>query len=85
MHIGGSKPPPYRDHYRFKQFSTPPPIVLSFRTMLSAAELGAGVRPCSMVEQSDACECHSHAVLVAGHDNMVVTDRSTRLCDVHNA
>ena len=32
-----------------------------------------------MVEQSYACEGHSDAVLVAGHDDMIVTDAATSL------
>ena len=37
------------------------------------------------MEQSYAGERHSHAVLVAGLDNVVVADRAARLCDVLNA
>ena len=38
-----------------------------------------------MVEKSDSRKCHCHIVLVAGHDNMIVTDRSARLRDILNA
>ena len=34
-----------------------------------------------MMEQSYACKCHGDAVLVAGHNNMVVTDRAASLCN----
>ena len=37
-----------------------------------------------MVEQSYAGECHSDAVLVASHDDMVVADAATCLSDVLN-
>ena len=37
-----------------------------------------------MVEQSDACECHSNVVLVACHDDMVVTDGSAGFGNVLN-
>ena len=34
-----------------------------------------------MVEQSHARECHGNAVLVAGHDDMVVANRAASLSD----
>ena len=34
-----------------------------------------------MVEQSYACKRHGNAVLVAGHDDMIVADRATSLSD----
>ena len=34
-----------------------------------------------MVEQSYACKRHGNAVLVAGHDDMIVADRATSLGD----
>ena len=34
-----------------------------------------------MVEQPDASECHGDAVLVAGHDDVVVADAAAGLCD----
>ena len=38
-----------------------------------------------MVEQTDTCEGHSHAVLVTALDDSVVSDGSARLCDVLDA
>ena len=38
-----------------------------------------------MVEQSDSRECHCHVVLVACHDDMVVTDGTAGFSDVLNA
>ena len=38
-----------------------------------------------MVEQSYACECHCNAVLVAGHDDVVVADAAACLGNVLNA
>ena len=38
-----------------------------------------------MVEKTDSRECHCDIVLVAGIDNIVITDRSTRLCNVFYA
>ena len=39
-----------------------------------------------MVEQSHACEGHSDAVFVAGHDDMIIADRATSLGDkLHTA
>ena len=38
-----------------------------------------------MVEQSHVCEGHDHIVLVAGLDDVVVTDTATRLCDILHA
>ena len=35
-----------------------------------------------MVEQTNTGECHRHSVLIADFDHVVVTDRSTRLCDI---
>ena len=32
-----------------------------------------------MMEQSYACECHSDAILVAGHDDMIVAYRAACL------
>ena len=32
-----------------------------------------------MMEQSYACECHSDAILVAGHDDMIVEYRASSL------
>ena len=37
-----------------------------------------------MVEQTDASEGHGNAVLVAGIDNMIVTNATTSLCNVLN-
>ena len=37
------------------------------------------------MEKSDACECHSHVILVASHDDMIVTDGSAGLSDILNA
>ena len=37
------------------------------------------------MEQTDACECHRHSVLIADFDHIVVTDRSARLCDIFYA
>lgn len=31
------------------------------------------------MEQTDACECHCHLILVASRNNMVVTDTATSL------
>ena len=33
------------------------------------------------MEQSHASECHSDAVLVAGHDDMIVAYRAASLCN----
>ena len=38
-----------------------------------------------MVEQSYSCEAHCHAVFVACLDNIVIADRTTRLCDILDA
>lgn len=38
-----------------------------------------------VVEETDSCKCHCDIVLVAGLDNVVVTDRAARLCDILNA
>ena len=38
-----------------------------------------------VVEKSDSCECHSNIVLVAGFDNIIVTDRTAGLCNILNA
>ena len=38
----------------------------------------------SVVEQSYTGERHCYTVLVAGVDNIVVTDRATGLCDIFN-
>ena len=35
-----------------------------------------------MVEQTNTGECHRHSVFIAHIDHIVVTDRSTRLCDI---
>ena len=35
-----------------------------------------------MMEQSNACECHCDAVLVASHDDVVVADAATGLCNI---
>ena len=35
-----------------------------------------------MVEQTNTGECHRHSVFVAHIDHVVVTDISTRLCDI---
>ena len=34
------------------------------------------------MEQTDTGECHRHSVFIAHIDHVVVTDRSTRLCDI---
>ena len=38
-----------------------------------------------MVEQSYSCEAHCHAVFVTCLDNIVIADRTTRLCDILDA
>ena len=38
-----------------------------------------------MVEQADAGECHGNTVLVASFDNMVVTYRTSGLCNIFYA
>ena len=38
-----------------------------------------------MVEQSHSCECHGDAVLVACHDDVIVTDRAAGFSDILNA
>ena len=39
-----------------------------------------------MVEQSHASKCHRNAVLVTGHDDMIVADAATSLGDeLHTA
>ena len=35
-----------------------------------------------MMEQANACECHCHIVLVACTDNMIISYRTSRLCDI---
>ena len=35
-----------------------------------------------MVGQTNTGECHRHSVFIAHIDHIVVTDRSTRLCDI---
>ena len=37
-----------------------------------------------MVEQTDSCKRHYHVVFVAGCDDILITNRSARLCDVLN-
>lgn len=59
-------------------------IALNKKSSRSAA-FGSFVSFVSVVEKSDACECHCDVVLVAGLDNVVVTDRTARLCNVLNA
>ena len=35
-----------------------------------------------MMEEADACECHSDAVLIASLDDIVIANRTTSLCNV---
>lgn len=35
-----------------------------------------------MMEQADSCEAHCHIVLVASLDDMVIADRTARLCHI---
>ena len=35
-----------------------------------------------MMEQTNSCKCHCHTVLIARRDNILITNRSTRLCDI---
>ena len=38
-----------------------------------------------MVEQTNAGECHGDAIFIARHDDMVVANRASSLCDILDA
>ena len=35
-----------------------------------------------VMEQADSGECHSHMIFIAAFDNQIISDTSTRLCDI---
>ena len=35
-----------------------------------------------VMEQADSGECHSHMIFIAAFDHQIISDASTRLCDI---